>query len=79
MTPELLNKFAHACADAPAPLITIFTSESFFFERLLEEGFVSIPGDVQLKSKKKGKNSFKNFKLNIINLFSLIIVFFNLI
>ena len=38
-----------------------------------------MPGDVQLKSKKKGKNSFKNFKLNIINLFSLIIVFFNLI
>ena len=31
-TPELLNKFAHAWADAPAPLTTIFTSVIFFFE-----------------------------------------------
>ena len=32
LTPELLNKFAQAWADAPAPLMTTFTSEIFFLE-----------------------------------------------
>ena len=32
LTPELLNKFAHAWADAPAPLITPLTSSIFFLE-----------------------------------------------
>ena len=32
LTPELLNKLAQACAEAPAPLITTFTSEIFFLD-----------------------------------------------
>ena len=32
LTPVLLNKLAQACAEAPAPLTTIFTSVIFFFE-----------------------------------------------
>ena len=31
-TPELLNRFAQACADAPAPLITILTLSIFLSE-----------------------------------------------
>ena len=32
LTPELLNRFVHACADAPAPFTTIFTVSIFFLE-----------------------------------------------
>ena len=32
LTPELLNKLAQACAEAPAPLTTILTLSIFFFE-----------------------------------------------
>ena len=32
LIPELLNKFVHAIADAPAPFITTFTSSIFFLE-----------------------------------------------